>query len=104
MYKLNVTKWEYSGDRKRYLILIIYDIRDDKRRYKLSNFLQGYGLRVQESAFEASLTDKQIDEIVVKIPSLIAEEDDVRIYKTPSQGYIYSWSKSEHNWDQVIII
>ena len=34
-------------------ILIIYDIVDNKRRVKFAKFLEGYGKRVQKSAFEA---------------------------------------------------
>jgi CRISPR-associated protein Cas2 len=34
------------------LVVVVYDIADDKRRLKLANFLEGYGRRVQESAFE----------------------------------------------------
>ena len=34
------------------LVLVVYDIADDRRRGKLSDFLEGYGRRVQESVFE----------------------------------------------------
>ena len=32
---------------KKYLVVIIYDISDNKRRVKLSKYLQGFGFRVQ---------------------------------------------------------
>lgn len=38
------------------LVLVIYDIPDDKRRNKLATFLEGYGRRVQKSAFECFLS------------------------------------------------
>lgn len=41
------------------LILVIYDITDNKRRSKLVKILESYGFRVQKSAFEARLSDKQ---------------------------------------------
>jgi CRISPR-associated protein Cas2 len=34
------------------LVLVVYDIADDRRRLKLANFLEGHGRRVQESVFE----------------------------------------------------
>ena len=36
--------------------LIIYDIRSNKRRLKLSKLLEGYGVRVQKSCFEVDLS------------------------------------------------
>ena len=41
----------------KYLMIIIYDISDNKRRAKLSKYLQGFGFRVQRSAFEAILEE-----------------------------------------------
>jgi CRISPR-associated protein Cas2 len=40
------------------LVLVTYDISDNKRRTKLATFLEGYGRRVQKSVFECWLTDK----------------------------------------------
>lgn len=39
-------------------VLIIYDIVDNKRRTKLAKYLQGFGFRVQKSAFEAVIPKK----------------------------------------------
>ncbi|MGB3512406.1 MAG: CRISPR-associated endonuclease Cas2 [Microcoleaceae cyanobacterium] len=33
-------------------MIVVYDIPDDKRRTKLSNFLEDYGRRVEFSVFE----------------------------------------------------
>jgi len=38
------------------LVLVTYDISDNKRRTKLATFLEGYGRRVQKSVFECFLT------------------------------------------------
>ena len=45
---------EDSKEKKVY-VLIIYDIIENKKRTKLAKFLQGYGFRIQKSAFEAML-------------------------------------------------
>ncbi|NJN04871.1 MAG: CRISPR-associated endonuclease Cas2, partial [Leptolyngbyaceae cyanobacterium RM1_1_2] len=34
------------------LVLVVYDISDDRRRTKLATFLEGYGRRVQYSVFD----------------------------------------------------
>ncbi|MGP1372035.1 MAG: CRISPR-associated endonuclease Cas2, partial [Almyronema sp.] len=38
------------------LVLVVYDIPDDKRRTKLATFLEGYGRRVQYSVFECFMS------------------------------------------------
>jgi len=63
------------------LVLVIYDIPDDKRRLKLSNFLEGYGRRVQKSAFECFMSLEEMRDLYRKIKKLVrVEEDDVRFY------------------------
>jgi CRISPR-associated protein Cas2 len=55
------------GDRERLIptqepimfYLICYDIADDRRRDRVSRFLEGYGLRIQKSVFECVLTPDQ---------------------------------------------
>ena len=48
-----------NSNELKYRVLIIYDITEDKPRIKLSKLLSSYGVRVQKSAFEASLNKKQ---------------------------------------------
>ena len=63
------------------LVLIVYDIPDNKRRTKLSNFLEGYGRRVQYSVFECFLSLAQMQELYEKVQNKVnPEEDNVRFY------------------------
>jgi CRISPR-associated protein Cas2 len=69
------------------LVLVVYDIADDKRRLQLSNFLEGYGRRVQESVFECfvSLDDmKGLHKRVLR--KVKPAEDNVRFYWIPSDA------------------
>ena len=52
---------EKCEDKNLLLILIIYDVVNDKRRNKLAKYLSGYGNRVQKSAFEAKITTKKYE-------------------------------------------
>ena len=64
------------------LIAVAYDVRDDKRRGKLSDALQNYGKRVQLSVFECLLEEAQIERLRRTVARIIAaEEDSVRIYR-----------------------
>ena len=62
--------------------VIIYDISDDRCRYRLSKYLEGKGQRIQESAFECRLKDNEIKEIAPVLEKLIKDEDNgnIRIY------------------------
>ena len=63
------------------LVLIIYDIPDNKRRLKLSNFLEGYGRRVQKSAFECFMSLDEMRALFQKVNKQVKPlEDSVRFY------------------------
>jgi len=48
------------------LVVVVYDIPDDKRRTKLSKFLEGYGRRTQFSVFECFLSLEEMRELYDK--------------------------------------
>ena len=63
------------------LVLITYDIPDNRRRTKLATFLEGYGRRVQRSVFECFLTQSEMQDLHQRITCRVkAEEDSVRFY------------------------
>lgn len=61
--------------------LIIYDIIDNKKRYRLVKVLEGFGVRVQKSAFETMLTKDKLKSLISKCKKYVAEEDSLRIYR-----------------------
>ena len=82
---------EFSISDKVY-VLIIYDIVSTRRTNKLVRFLQGYGFRVQKSAFEAVIRKRQFQEIMQKMDAFIDEkEDSVRIYQIIGKGHMFSF-------------
>ncbi len=63
------------------LVLVVYDIPDDKRRNKLAIFLEGYGRRVQYSVFECFLDLAEMRKLHQQVAKRVDEaEDDVRFY------------------------
>lgn len=63
------------------LVLVTYDIPDNKRRTKLATFLEGYGRRVQKSVFECFLSLSEMKALHQKVQRRIKpEEDNVRFY------------------------
>jgi CRISPR-associated protein Cas2 len=69
------------------LVLVVYDIANNKRRTKLSNFLEGHGRRVQESVFECFLSLEEMKKLHEKVKRRVkAQEDNVRFYWVPSDA------------------
>lgn len=61
---------------KQMLILLGYDIADQKRHAKVAKTCEDYGLRVQYSFFECHLDDDTFDTFWLKLLDLIDEEND----------------------------
>ena len=69
------------------LVLVVYDIADDRRRTKLATFLEGYGRRVQESVFECFLSLPEMQKLHQRIAHRIKlPEDNVRLYWIPADA------------------
>lgn len=63
------------------LILVSYDVPDDRRRTRLATALLDFGQRVQWSVFEAELTSEQVARLEARVLREIEPaEDNVRIY------------------------
>ena len=95
---------EITQEKKAY-VLIIYDIDDNAKRVSLAKFLQGYGFRVQKSAFEALISFSLYNKLLREIGVYVDEEDSIRIYKIVGQGQVTILGKNEkvQNDDCIII-
>lgn len=95
---------EAKTSKNKKLVLVIYDIVDNKRRNKFVKFLEGYGVRVQKSAFEMIINSNQYNQMVQRIPFLIGEEDNVRVYKLKLEGDVKAWGSGMSEAEDIIII
>lgn len=60
--------------------LVIYDISDDRLRFKVSDVLKNYGLkRIQKSAFIGYLTRAKLSSLVVDIRAIVVD-DNLKIF------------------------
>lgn len=65
----------------RLFYVVAYDVPCSKRRKKISDWLEGYGQRVQYSVFECVLLPKHYQELVQGLMKRLDEQEDkVRIY------------------------
>jgi len=63
------------------LVVVSYDIANDKRRYRVAKLLEGYGVRQLESVFECDLTAPQWTKLKPKLMKLLhPKEDRARAY------------------------
>jgi len=93
-------------EKKKYIVVIIYDVVDNKRRAKLAKYLKRYGFRVQRSSFEAIIDNKSYNELINNVKKYIKiNEDLLRIYKISGNTIIKTWgSIGKTELDDVIII
>lgn len=100
-------EWEEKiiADKKRYIVLVIYDIVDNKRRNKMVASLEKYGLRVQKSAFEAYITKKQYEKMEREITKIIdTDKDSLRIYFLANHTSVRSWGVGDKHVKDVIVL
>lgn len=100
--------WEetsISPSKNKYLTVIIYDISENKNRYKMVKVLEKYGLRVQKSAFEALLTQKQFEKLKREVAAVTSSEDSVKIYRLKGVSEVHGYGKTfDVTQDDLIII
>lgn len=64
------------------LIVISYDVADDRRRLRLANALKDFGVRVQYSVFECRLDAAQLEKLRNRLVKLVdLQEDSVYLYR-----------------------
>lgn len=64
------------------LIVVSYDVPNDRRRTRLAHALKDFGERVQYSVFECHLDGQALQRLRERISRLIdLQEDSLRIYR-----------------------
>lgn len=66
---------------ERTFYLFAYDIAEPKRLNRIAKILESIGERVQDSVFEAYLTEEEVQRLLKKVRKIMKEEEDsLRIY------------------------
>lgn len=90
---------------KKFIVLVIYDVVDNKTRNHLVKYLERYGVGVQKSAFEALLNRKQYDVMMRRASRIINPvEDSLRVYILDDIINIYTWRIGERKELDCIIL
>lgn len=90
---------------RKFIVLMIYDIVDNKRRNKMVKCLEAYGIRVQKSAFEALLNRRQYEKMLRESSILIDEAvDSLRVYVLDDIIDVYTWGIGERKETDCVIL
>lgn len=90
---------------RKFIVLMIYDIVDNKRRNKMVKCLEAYGVRVQKSAFEALLNRWQYEKMLRESSILIDEAvDSLRVYVLDDIIDVYTWGIGERKESDCVIL
>lgn len=100
-----MTYYMENYDNRRYVILIIYDIVDNKRRLNMVQCLEKYGIRVQKSAFEVYISKKKYERLEIEAAGIIDKAtDSLRIYFLYNRTAVRTWGIGCCKEEDVIIL
>lgn len=90
---------------KKFIVLVIYDIVQNKSRLRMVKCLEKYGVRVQKSAFEALLNQRQYEKLLKESSRIIDKSvDSLRIYILDDVINIYTWGVGERKEQDCVIL
>lgn len=90
------------------MIIVSYDISDDKKRTKFSKYLEKYGHRIQYSVFEIENSDRVLKNIMADIQNrymkVFDQMDSVYIFNLSKNCEVvrYGYAKNEENMLKII--
>ncbi len=85
------------------LVIISYDIEDDKTRTRLAHQLKDFGPRVQFSVFEADVSEPELQKLNKMLSKVdLARDDSIRLYRICEScaGKIKIWGSGKVTKDQ----
>ncbi len=90
------------------MLLVSYDISNDKLRTSFSKFLGKFGYRLQYSVFEIKNSDRILENITTKIEEYFSKKfeqtDSIMIFKLSKTCEITKYGYAKNTDDDLIII
>jgi len=89
------------------LVLISYDIEEDKKRTRLAKKLRDFGPRVQKSVFEADINAQELHRLIETLSGIqLKKGDSIRLYRLCAEclKHIKIWGKGEVTKDREFYI
>ena len=90
------------------MIVVSYDISNDKLRNQFSKYLTKFGHRIQYSVFELDNSNKVLNNIISGIENQFSrrfsDEDSVYIFKMSSSCEVFRYGYAKNEEKDVIIV
>ena len=90
------------------MVIVSYDISDDKLRIKFSKFLEQYGGRIQYSIFEIQNSERILNNIITEIHGRFSkkftQKDSVIIFKLSETCKIERFGYAKNDESDLIIL
>lgn len=90
------------------MIIVSYDISNDKLRTKFSKYLSRFGHRIQYSVFEIDNSNKLLNNIMCDIDNQFAkyfsDEDSIYLFKLSSSCEVVRYGYARHEEEDIILI
>jgi CRISPR-associated protein Cas2 len=90
------------------MIIISYDISDNKLRTRFSKFISKYGHRIQYSVYEIDNSERILDNIITNIQTIFerkfTQEDSVLIFHLSKTCEIIRLGYAKNEESDIIII
>lgn len=90
------------------MVLVSYDIADDKKRAKFAKYLRKFGYRLQYSVWEITNSSRILDNIVNDIDNKFAKEfdesDSIYIFQLSQSCNIQKFGYASHEDDEFLIV
>lgn len=90
------------------MIIVSYDISDDKTRTRFSKYLKKFGHRLQYSVFEIDVSERMLDVIKAEINNKYLkkfnQEDSVIIFRLSNTCKITRYGYAANDNDDFIIV
>lgn len=90
------------------MVIISYDIKDDKLRTKFSKFIRKFGGRLQYSVYEIINSDTVLDNIILEIQNnfekKFSDEDSIMIIKLSQSCQIKRFGYARHDEEELIVV
>ena len=89
---------------RKHLAVIIYDISDNKQRRRMVKYLEGFGRRVQKSAFEAWLSEPKFHKLCAGMEYIVRKEDHVKFYWLRGSSETFVWGDPPNFEEEDVVI
>lgn len=90
------------------MIIISYDISNDKLRAKFTKFIQKYGYRLQFSVYEITNSKRMLKNIMCEITNnfekKFSQNDSIIIIETSETCKITKWGYAKNDNSDIIVV